>query len=204
MAQGFDLKSILASPQVYELLQWMMGASKGRPIVAREYIAAKPGDRILDIGCGPAGLLQYLPEVTYLGFDMSSAYIEYAKKRYGARGRFFCDRVTRESVKDEEPFDIVLASEILHHLPDKEAIDLFELAKSFLKPNGRLVTLDAVYIENQPKLAKFLIDNDRGEHVRWQPEYEALAHRVFSNVRSSIRTDLHSFSYTLIIMECSQ
>ncbi len=204
MAQAFDLKSILASPRAYELLQWLMGASKGRPIFAREYIAAKPGDRVLDIGCGPAGLLQYLPDVTYLGFDMSSAYIEYAKKRYGARGRFFCDRVSRESVQDEDPFDIVIASEILHHLPDKESVDLFELAKSFLKPSGRLITLDAVYIPKQPRLARFLIDNDRGEHVRWQPEYEELARRVCSNVRSSIRTDLHSFSYTHIIMECSQ
>jgi cyclopropane fatty-acyl-phospholipid synthase-like methyltransferase len=199
-----DLRSVLASPQIYELLQWMMGSSKGRPIFAREYVAAKPGDRILDVGCGPSGLLRYLPDVTYLGFDMSADYIAYAKRQYGSRGRFYCERVSRESVKDEDPFDIVIASEILHHLSDEEGLDLFELAKSCLKPTGRLVTLDAVYIEKQSPIARFIIDNDRGEYVRWQAAYERLAHQVFANVRTSIRTDLQSFSYTHIIMECSQ
>jgi SAM-dependent methyltransferase len=189
---------------MYELLQWMLGSSKGRPIFAREYVAAKPGDRILDVGCGPAGLLEYLPEVTYLGFDMSPDYIAYAKTRYGSRGRFYCERVSRESVKNEEPFDIVIASELLHHLSDEEGLDLFQLAKSCLKPSGRLVTLDAVYVENQSPIARFMIDHDRGEYVRWQAAYEKLAKQVFSRVRTSIRTDLQSFSYTHIIMECSQ
>jgi cyclopropane fatty-acyl-phospholipid synthase-like methyltransferase len=199
----FDLRSVLASPRMYELLQWMMGSSRGRPIFAREYVAANPGDRVLDIGCGPSGLLEYLPDVTYLGFDMSPDYIAYAKRRYGSRGRFYCERVRPESVKGEEPFDIVIASEILHHLSDEEGLDLFELARSCLKPTGRLVTLDAVYIEKQSPIARFIIDHDRGEHVRGRAAYEELARRVFSKVQTSIRTDLQSFSYTHIIMECS-
>ncbi len=204
MAKIFDVRSVLASSRVYELLQWMMGSSKGRPIFAHKYVAAKPGDRILDVGCGPASLLEYLPDVTYLGFDMSADYIAYARNRYASRGRFYCERVSRESVQNEEPFDIVIASQILHHLSDEEALDLFELARGCLKPNGRLVTLDPVYIEKQSPIARFIISHDRGEYVRWKAAYEKLAGQVFSNVRTNIRTDLESFSYTDIIMECSQ
>jgi hypothetical protein len=60
-----------------------------------------------------------------------------------------------------------------------------------------------VYIEKQSPIARFIIDHDRGEHVRGRAAYEELARRVFSKVQTSIRTDLQSFSYTHIIMECS-
>jgi SAM-dependent methyltransferase len=44
--------------------------------------------RVLDIGCGPGYMVEYLRGATYFGFDINSRYIAYAKK-YGGRGSFY-------------------------------------------------------------------------------------------------------------------
>jgi hypothetical protein len=47
-----------------------------------------------------------------------------------------------------------------------------------------------------------LLDNDRGEFVRTEPEYRAIAESVFPKVRTSIRHDMFRIPYTVIVMEC--
>jgi hypothetical protein len=95
----------------------------------------------------------------------------------------------------------VLAIGILHHLSDEEALKLFRLAQSALKPGGCLVTLDGCYIDNQPRLARYLISKDRGEHIRTLDAYRALASRVFSKVVTHLRSDLLHVPYTHLIMK---
>ena len=44
---------------------------------------------VIDIGCGPGHILQYLPEGTdYNGFDIDETYIAYAKRSFGISARF--------------------------------------------------------------------------------------------------------------------
>jgi SAM-dependent methyltransferase len=40
--------------------------------------------RVLDIGCGPAYIVEYLRGATYFGFDINSRYIAYAQKNIEA------------------------------------------------------------------------------------------------------------------------
>ena len=99
-------------------------------------------------------------------------------------------------------FDIVICSGILHHLNDDECMELFELAHSSLKPQGRMITFDGCYIEEQSKLAKFFISLERGKYVRHPEHYIDLAKRKFSHVQVHIRNDLNRIPFTHIIMEC--
>jgi SAM-dependent methyltransferase len=41
--------------------------------------------RVLDIGCGPAYIVEYLRGATYFGFDINSRYIAYAQKIWKPR-----------------------------------------------------------------------------------------------------------------------
>ena len=41
-------------------------------------------DAVLDVGCGPADVLRYLPEVDYVGIDRSSTYVPEASRRHRA------------------------------------------------------------------------------------------------------------------------
>ncbi|MCW6038508.1 class I SAM-dependent methyltransferase [Spirulina subsalsa FACHB-351] len=74
------LRSFLAISWLYTLFGWILGASYSRNEFVKKYVAAKPGDKILDIGCGPGDIIPYLPRgVNYTGFDVSTKYIKTQK-----------------------------------------------------------------------------------------------------------------------------
>ncbi|MCX7003227.1 MAG: class I SAM-dependent methyltransferase [bacterium] len=196
----WNLKSILASPVAYELLQTFFGY---RARFAREYVRADENTRILDIGCGPARILDYLPHgVQYVGFDMSERYIAAARARYGHRAEFHCALVGTQEFAIE-PCDVALAVGVLHHLDDAAAVTLFEGASAHLKSEGTLVTLDPAFAADQCRAARWFARHDRGAHVRSVEEYRRLADRTFSTVDVSVVSDLYSVPYTICIMRCS-
>lgn len=168
------------------------------------YVCPKAHDRVLDIGCGPGDILNFLPDVEYYGFDLDPFYIKSAQKQFANRGTFFCKAVSRNAFSGDSDFDIILAMGILHHLSDVEARELFELAYHLLRPGGRLITYDGCYTENQSAIKKFILDIDRGKHVRTESAYKNLATSSFKSVSSSVREDLLNIPYTLIIMECKK
>lgn len=199
----FDPRRVLALPMMYSLFADVVGGDSRRKYVD-QYIRPRPNARVLDIGCGPADLLEYLPPtVRYTGFDASQSYIDAASKRFGKRGSFFCERVDEQVINRIGKFDIAIATGVLHHLDDADAISLFEIARQALVPGGRLITLDGCYTPAQSRLARYIISRDRGEHVRKDSAYEQLARRVFPHVEVSVRHDLMRIPYTHIIMQCS-
>src|SRR5207249_12254641 len=106
------------------------------------YVAPIPGGKVLDIGCGAAEVLQYLPQVDYTGVDHSEKYIRSAQARYGNRGRFWFGDVSRVALEQERgTFSLALATGVVHHLNDTQASDLFSLARRALRPHGRLHTV---------------------------------------------------------------
>ncbi|MBX3203390.1 MAG: class I SAM-dependent methyltransferase [Labilithrix sp.] len=196
------LRSLLSRPALYQLFGVAIGAPAFRRTFASEYIRSKSDERVLDIGCGPGSMVPYLASAEYVGFDMSPAYIAAAKKQFGARGTFICDRVSTRTLDAPGSYDLVLASAILHHLDDEEARKLFELAALALKPGGRLVTLDCAYVPEQSTLARWIVSMDRGRHVRTPEAYAELARLTFRDVTIDVRHDLLRIPYTHVLLEC--
>ncbi len=79
------LTSILEIATAYTLFQKFVGSSSCHKTYARDYVRPRMGDRVLDIGCGPASILEYLPGVEYVGIDLSPKYIKAAQNRFGNR-----------------------------------------------------------------------------------------------------------------------
>lgn len=198
----FDMRFILEFPNIYRLFCSIVGGN-ARSVYVKRYVRAMDGDSILDIGCGLGDVLEYLPRVEYLGFDMNRRYIKKAAQRFGDRGTFVCRKLSRELSQELPMFNIILATGILHHLDNIETEQLFELARSKLKPGGRLVTMDGCYMSGQSKMAAFILSKDRGKHVRTKDQYLNLASKFFKNVQTSICDDLIRIPYTYIIMECT-
>lgn len=196
------LYAVLSAPAVYELLQNIMGAKRARMMMVRDYIRPFAGMRILDLGCGTAEILDYLPQdVTYVGYDVSEAYINSARAKFKDRGTFHCGLLETVEANDLESFDLVMGVGVLHHLDDGAATRFMELAKTALKPTGRLMTRDPCYEVGQNLVARFLIGLDRGQNVRTAMGYEALAKNMFSRLNGEI-THQRWIPYTHWTMEC--
>ena len=100
-------------------------------------------------------------------------------------------------------FDIVLAIGLLHHMDDEVAIAFLQLAYKALKPSGRLVTMDACWVNGQHPIAKFLIARDRGQNVRTEAGYMELVASVFSSVKINVRHKTW-IPYTHCFIECTR
>jgi len=198
-----SIRSVLAAPHAYQFWSLAVGGHTCSRTLVDNYIRPRVGVRILDIGCGPGTILNYLPQCDYLGFDLSRRYIELAKS-YHPHAKFVCERVSQFALSDHGSFDLVLALGVVHHLDDTEALQLFRIAHDALRPGARLVTVDGVFTDDQSAAARWLLARDRGEYVRSKGEYLAIASQVFSSVTPSVRHDLLRIPYSHLILECAQ
>jgi len=196
------LSPSLESPLLYLAYQTAVGGIRARRKCILEYIRPTPGLTVLDIGCGPGYTIRYFPEPDYYGFDVSRTYIEYARARFSGRGHFQCSCFDDSTATRVPAVDVVLLMGLLHHLNDREAINLLTTIKRVMKPQARLVTLDGAYKEGQSPVARYFLNHDRGRHVRRETEYGRIAATVFSGVQSFVRDDLFRIPYTTVVLEC--
>jgi cyclopropane fatty-acyl-phospholipid synthase-like methyltransferase len=190
--------------RIYSLSQKLIGADSYRRYIVKKYVRPLKNDKILDIGCGTGDLIQFLPPVKYVGFDSNQDYIDQAKQKFGKKGIFICRSISTYSVGDLErnTYDITIAHGVLHHLNDKEAAQLFDIARMALRRGGRMITFDNCYTDSQPRLEKFLLSRDRGMFIRPPEGYRGLALRHFTNVNLTIERDLLRVPYSHSILEC--
>ena len=198
-----DLRKLLELPALYRIFRHLVGRDSVRQWYSETYIRAQPGQRVLDIGCGTGDILNFLPDVDYVGFDMDPAYIDAARQRFGSRGAFFCEPVSAGVNVAAASFDIVIAHGVLHHLSDEEARALFKIARTALKPGGRMISIDPCFADGQSQISRLLVSRDRGRHVRRKEDYEVLAAAEFAHVSATVRHDLIRIPYTHLIMECT-
>ena len=69
---------LLEQPIIYRGFRFLFGSERFRKHYA-SVIDAKQGDVILNIGCGTGDILNSLPHVQYVGFDINEKHIPKAK-----------------------------------------------------------------------------------------------------------------------------
>jgi SAM-dependent methyltransferase len=175
-----------------------------RQELARTFIRAENNWRILDVGCGTAEILRYLPlGIEYWGYDISERYIDAAKRRFGKRGNFVCGELNTLETTHLPRFDAVLAVGVLHHLDDASALSLLGVVYELLREGGRLITYDPCLVPRQNPVAKYIIKRDRGRSVRNPDGYRKIAEDASFNVAGFLQ-ERRWIPYTAWIMECSK
>lgn len=200
------IKRILKVAQVYNIFQGLLGAKKATRNVVEKFIKPYPGMRILDIGCGPATILEYLPEsIDYLGFDLNENYIQAAISRHKDRGTFINCRVNDFYKKKFLPFDLIIAFGVLHHLDEREALELIGIAHTMIKDDGRFISIDPCYVKGQHWLSQFFISCDRGKNIRNPQEALVLLKKEGNwRVKSTITHNSLRIPYTHLILEAQK
>jgi SAM-dependent methyltransferase len=201
MSERRGFWSVLANPVVYEAFHTLIGARKWMKRFAAETVRARDGDRILDIGCGPAALLRYLPAVSYIGLDRNEADIAQARRIYGGRGTFICDDVRNFADHAPAPVDIAVAIGILHHLDDALALQVLQATAATLKPGGRLITADPCYHPEQSMIQRLVVSSDRGMHVRPFGRYVELCETVAPAPTATFEHGHFPFPYAICIVQ---
>ncbi len=84
----------------------------------------EPGRSVLDIGCGDGALLSYLRQekkVKVLGLEISQKAVDLAR----ARGiEVIRQDVTRDDFNLTDPFDYIIMTDVLEHVPNSEEVVL--------------------------------------------------------------------------------
>jgi SAM-dependent methyltransferase len=190
-----NLYRLITLPSVYKGLMAALGAEKAKARLATELYCVEPGAKVLDVGCGPASIFPYLPEVNYTGMDLNPKHIAYAVAQYGSKGRFLVGDASRQLREEGGTFDLVIASALLHHLDDDRARDLLARLCQLTRSGGRIVTFDNVWLARQNPVAWSLNKLDSGLNVRFEAEYRDLAAGLPVTIDGKVYRDLLRIPY---------
>lgn len=100
----------------------------------------KPGQRLLDIGCGWGGLVQYAAEkygVEATGVTISKAQVELANQRIRAAGlQDRCRVELRDYREVNEPYDVLVSIGMFEQVGEDQLPVYFQHANQILRPGG--------------------------------------------------------------------
>ena len=114
--------------------------SSNWPVTDKYLKTLKPGQNVLDIGCGNGKLASGLPDgVGYTGTDFSNTLLVEAKKLYPDKDFRFGNVVESEHWSKLGKYDAIFCVAVLHHIPDVDSqVKVLKAAKEHLKKGGFL------------------------------------------------------------------
>jgi SAM-dependent methyltransferase len=141
----------------YDSVASVFTASRGRtePGLDRIVERIRPGQRVLDLGCGQARLGTLLPQgCAYTGVDYSGAMLEHAERAL-EETNISAAKLVQAAITDGgwvtevgSDFDWVMMRAVLHHIPGyisrRRAV---ALALSVLAPAGRLAVANWQFLD---------------------------------------------------------
>jgi demethylmenaquinone methyltransferase/2-methoxy-6-polyprenyl-1,4-benzoquinol methylase/phosphoethanolamine N-methyltransferase len=161
ITEGHTIRWASLYDAITNLLMFLLGG-RTRPETATLKLAQlKPGDKVLDVGCGTGKLAisaagQVGPAGEVHGIDAAPEMIDVARQKaaHGNVGVAFQVGLVEDIPFPDDHFDSVLSSLMVHHLPgDKLKLAAFREIRRVLKPGGRLLFVDFEPPTNRPAKA---------------------------------------------------
>ena len=124
----------------------------------------RPGDTVVDLGCGPATQLAMVarlnPDVRFVGVDLSEEMLERARAYVTEQGlgnvAFQQADVTDLGFLGDASVDAVFSTVALHHLPDVGHLErTFAEVARVLRPGGGLYLVDFGHLKSEKSIEYF-------------------------------------------------
>ncbi len=145
-----DTGLVIAGLRRYNLFTTAFFLGRHRRLLAEFVTLAgvRPGDRALDIGCGPGKLVRALgaatgPTGAAVGVDPSAtAVADNSERDRAAHHRYVVGPAQSLPLPDAE-FDVVTCTFVMHHIPESQREAAIAEMWRVLRPGGRLLLADA-------------------------------------------------------------
>ena len=124
----------------------------------------RPGERILDLACGPANQLSQIarlnPDCEFVGIDLSPEMLDKARALAETQQlsniTFVEGSITDLGRFEDGSFDALMSTMALHHLPDTDALNTtFREASRILKPGGGAYIVDFGRLKRKDSIEYF-------------------------------------------------
>jgi len=183
----------------YDVCTWLLGVGRiHRRLV--ELAAIEPGHRVLEIGCGPGGLVlraqRMHPHAEVVGLDPDPLALAKARRKAARAGlpvRFDQGKAGDLPYPDES-FDRVLSSFMFHHLDDDEKRRALAEARRVLRPGGQLHLVD-VAGHHHGRFGHRMLRNERLRDNAGDGVPDRMRAAGFTDVRTGERGRLHTTFY---------
>lgn len=162
--------------------------------IISKYFSTKPGELVLDLGCGTGEFSPMFPRDGYVGIDISPANIEYASRHY--QKKFLVADGKRLPFADGY-FSKVLVVGVFHHLSESDLEKVMSEIRRVLKPQGRLLVMEDTRCNNP--VITFLQSFDQGAFVRTGSAWKEIFFRGWNIEESfAFRSGLSYYSAFLL------
>ncbi|MGI8448165.1 MAG: class I SAM-dependent methyltransferase [Streptosporangiaceae bacterium] len=139
---------IIGRVRAYEMISTIAFGGRRRRVYSRVVAlsGARPGDRVMDVGCSGGYLSRLLatavtPGGQVTGVDPAAPAIAYARRRAPVNCSFIIGPAQDLGVP-EGSFDVVTSTLAIHHIPEPERPAAFGEMYRVLRPGGRLLVAD--------------------------------------------------------------
>ena len=124
---------------------------------------------VLDFGCGIGSSSWLFPPANYLGVDLDSKRIAYAKHLY-PEYNFKVFKGNSLPVASRS-LDYIVIIAVLHHIAPDEIQFYLQEFRRLLKPYGKIIVIEPCLFENSRFNNRFMKFLDNGKHIRTEKGY---------------------------------
>lgn len=164
-------------PQLWLFMQKTIGGNQAKQQLAIRHFQNE--SKILEIGCSVGNIAEIFTKyqnITYTGIDIDTKALEVAQKIYKSFKNFSFKQISlSELAKQEEKFDYMLFSGILHHVNDDELTKLISDAMKLVNCSGKIIISEPEAVRpSDNRLFKLFYNLEQGQFLRSRAELERL------------------------------
>jgi 2-polyprenyl-3-methyl-5-hydroxy-6-metoxy-1,4-benzoquinol methylase len=155
----------------------------GKQLTIDRYLPPRPGERVLDVGCGSGVVSDFLASrgANVTGIDGDESSITYARRTFHRENLSFEQGLVDKEFPAKGQIDKIYCLEVIEHLYQEQGFALLQAFHSCLAPEGRLYLTTPNYRSAWPVI-EWLMDA-----LKLAPQMAGHQHVAFYGPRSLAR-----------------